>query len=343
MWAGPMLDVDIEDRLDRLSFNPIFRAHLDRRLDEGDRAARYGSLLTHYQLCDLGEAEFGIVPRFYERTDPRQFRAMLDAASKRGLRTIVFGTDDLEPLMKHDSIVLLHPGPTRGAQPFAESLAVPYFFNDRTGGVESRLHESRPSVAFCGQGSVRPGLGALHGTARAFAWAKSRAKPRTVVPPVRGHVSLRSTALEALRSHPMVDDRFIVRDQYRAGATTDAERLRSQAEFDDNLRSARYALCVRGTGNFSARFYEALSFGCVPLFVDTDCVLPFEDQIDWGARTVWVDETDVGSIGDRLVMEHSSATGDPDRSANALRTLWEDWLTQDGYFRHLAPVLRNLL
>ena len=80
-------------------------------------------------------------------------------------------------------------------------------------------------------------------------------------------------------------------------------------KFDDNLRSATYALCIRGAGNFSARFYEALSFGRVPLFVDTRCVLPLEDDIDWRHHCVWVDRSDVGRIGDpaRQTTRHDPA------------------------------------
>ena len=135
----------------------------------------------------------------------------------------------------------------------------------------------------------------------------------------------------------------MVRDRYRAGSTTDTDRDRTQAEFDDNLRSATYALCVRGTGNFSARFCEALSFGRVPLFVDTDCLLPFDEEIDWRAHTVWIDQTEVADIGPRLMEVHAGVLADPARSPQAQRDLWSGWLTQDGYFRHLVATLRTLL
>lgn len=135
----------------------------------------------------------------------------------------------------------------------------------------------------------------------------------------------------------------MIRDQYRAGASSDADRERTQSEFDDNLRSSTYALCVRGTGNFSARFYEALSFGRVPLFVNTNCVLPLEDLIDWRSRSVWIEANDVDKIGDRLVRAHPEVLNDPDRSAAELRRLWVSHLTSDGFFSHLPGVIRSLL
>ena len=164
-----------------------------------------------------------------------------------------------------------------------------------------------------------------------------------MAPPLRGHVGLRSRSLRRLAADPRVDDRFIIRDRYRAGAADEATRARTGEEFDANLRSATYALCVRGTGNFSARFYEALSLGRVPLFVDTRCVLPFEDEIDWWAHTVWLDRSEVDAIGDRLVDAHPHVLADPARRPDVLRRLWEERLTQEGFHSHLPGAVRALL
>ena len=81
----------------------------------------------------------------------------------------------------------------------------------------------------------------------------------------------------------------------------------------------------------------------MPLFVDTACVPPFEDEIDWGSVVVRVDRKDVGSIADHLVASHEHVLGDPARSADALRSLWEDRLTEQGFHRHLVAALRKVL
>lgn len=342
VWAGDLDGIDIHNRSVRLSLNPIVRAHLDHRLNDDDRAERYGSLLTHYRLTEAREAEIAVLPCSFDVTDAVDLRRRVNGAEAHGLRTIVTAAHDLEPLLPSASMVLLHPGPTRGAQPFAAALAIPYFFTDRSIGRPTRQGEDRPSVAFCGQAAVNWPASMVQTSQRAVEWAINRYRPLRVTPPIRGHVSLRSRAIDSLRQDDRVDDRFIIRDRYRAGANSEAERSRTQAEFDDNLRSSTYALCVRGTGNFSARFYEALSFGRVPLFVDTSCVLPFEDEIDWRERCVWVEESEVGEIADRLVAEHDRDDPAGLRSETGLRALWEDRLTQSGFFRHLVPVLRNL-
>ena len=343
VWAGPVSGVNVTDRAARLSLSPILRARLDDRFGDAALAERYGSLRTSYQLTDPDEAEVALLPRALEHTEPAEIHALLKQAEAHGLRTLVFGSDDLEPIMPSASVILLHPGPTRGAQPLADVLALPYLLTDRAQATELRPDGDRPSVAFCGQGATRPGAGTGQAVVRAGRVLVNKVRPRVVPPPVRGHVGLRSAALRDLADHPEVDDHFVIRDQYRAGVSSEQDRARTQQEFDDNLRSATYVLCVRGTGNFSARFYEALSFGRVPLFVDTNCVLPFEDEIDWRARTVWVESRDVRSLGDHLVAAHPDVLIDADRSAQGLRQLWEERLTQDGYFAHLPATVRRLL
>ena len=343
VWAGPLGDVDVANRLVRLGINPIVLAHRDDRFEPEQQRDRYGSLLTHYALTDIGDAEIAVVPLAYEKSGNAELRAVVDRAERAGLPTLVLARHDIEPLMPSESIILLHPGPTRGAQPRARSLALPYFFSDRARTPEIRPDGDRPSVAFCGQGATRPAALAANTLRRAADLVAQRVRPRHVPPHLGGHLPLRAATLDALRCHKGVDDHFVIRDQYRAGSTSTIDRARTQAEFDDNLRAATYALCVRGTGNFSARFYEALSFGRVPLFVDTQCVLPFEDEIDWRSRTVWVDSADASAIGDRLVAAHTDVLGDPNRRAEVLRQLWEDRLTSHGYFRHLVPTLRAML
>lgn len=344
VWSGPLPQVDMSDRAARLGLNPIVRARLDDRLSATDRFDRYGSLDSCYRLVESPhESELALYPFVLAGGKRTSFIRFLKEAERHHLRTVVFGGGDLEPVMPSESVILLHPGPTRGAQPHADALALPYLFTDRAAGDWNRLDTPRASVAFCGQGAIRPTVHLAQTIRRAAQHLEYRTRPRVLPPPVRGHIRLRAAAINRLRRHPGVDDRFIVRDDYRAGVSSDADRARTQTEFDENLRSATYALCVRGTGNFSARFTEALSFGRIPLFVDTHCVLPLDWLIDWRSRCIWVDASDVDTIGDRLVAAHTEAIHDPLRSSQGLRELWENHLTHNGFFGLLPAKLRELI
>lgn len=344
VWSGPLPEVDISDRATRLGLNPIVRARLDHRLSPDDRVDRYGSLDSCYRIVDSpGESELALYPFVLNGGERTTFIPFLREAEKRRLRTVVFGGGDLEPVMPSESVILLHPGPTRGAQPHADALALPYLFTDRAAGDWNRPDAPRPSVAFCGQGAIQPAIHLAQTVRRAAQHLQYRTRPRVVPPPVPGHIRIRAAAIEHLRRHPGIDDHFIVHDDYRAGVSSDADRARTQTEFDENMRSSTYALCVRGTGNFSARFSEALSFGRIPLFVDTHCVLPLDWLIDWKSRCIWVDASDVDTIGDRLVAAHTDAIHDPLRSSQGLRELWESHLTHNGFFQLLPARLRELI
>ena len=94
-----------------------------------------------------------------------------------------------------------------------------------------------------------------------------------------------------------------------------------------------YALCVRGNGNFSYRLYETLCMGRIPVFVDTDCVLPLDFDIAWREHCVWVDETEIDRIGDRILEFHDSVDeGEFEERQRACRDLWETHISPQGFF-----------
>jgi len=114
----------------------------------------------------------------------------------------------------------------------------------------------------------------------------------------------------------------------------------SQLEFAQNLLESDYVLCARGYGNYSHRLYEALACGRIPLFIDTDCVLPFDFAVDWKRFCVWVDQVDLRSVADRVAEFHASISGEEFEELQvACRRFWEEWLSPEAFFanfhRHL--------
>jgi len=59
--------------------------------------------------------------------------------------------------------------------------------------------------------------------------------------------------------------------------------------FIDLMISSYIALCPRGQGAQSFRFYEAMQLETVPLYIsDLDC-RPFKKWIDWNKCSFWVE------------------------------------------------------
>jgi hypothetical protein len=116
----------------------------------------------------------------------------------------------------------------------------------------------------------------------------------------------------------------------------------NRREFVENLLGSDYALCVKGDANASMRFYEALSVGRIPLFLDTACVLPLEDKINYRDFCVFVDWRDIDRIGDILADFHASLT--PERfiaMQKKCREVYETYLRMDAFSGYLAAELQS--
>ena len=188
------------------------------------------------------------------------------------------------------------------------------------GNVADRRWTSRPSVGYCGYVDYRG----------AFEWAQRR---------LRGQISpsmtLRGNAVRALLASPAIEPRIIRRRRFGGGATP-----REREEFAHNLLSSDYALVARGNGNFSFRLYEAMSAGAIPVFLDTDCCLPFDDVLPYRDLFVWVPAHDVSRIADYVTEYHSRLD---DRSLNerrrSIRDIYDRYLSPLGFHRELAARL----
>ncbi len=99
----------------------------------------------------------------------------------------------------------------------------------------------------------------------------------------------RASILKSFEKSTVIKTNFIYRKNYRAGAISEDERQKTTLEYYKNIHDSDYVLCIRGGGNFSVRFYETLLMGKIPVFINTDCLLPFENQINWKNHVVWIE------------------------------------------------------
>jgi hypothetical protein len=151
----------------------------------------------------------------------------------------------------------------------------------------------------------------------------------------------RAQLLKYFENSPLVMTDFIYRNQYRAGAQTDLDRQKTTLEYYNNIVASDYVLCVRGAGNFSVRFYETLMMGKTPVFVNTDCLLPFEDQIDWKQHVIWVEWKDRENVA-AIVSDFHRNISNEDFMQLQLdnRKLWKERLSVAGMLEMIASQLR---
>ena len=110
--------------------------------------------------------------------------------------------------------------------------------------------------------------------------------------------------------------------------------------FFSNIYDNDYTLCIRGNGNWSYRFYQTLACGRIPIFVDTDCVLPLSTHIDWKKYCVWIDRSDLKQIGEAVTDFHASLSESDFMDLQmSCRALWEEHFTPKGFMDNLKHYL----
>ncbi len=100
----------------------------------------------------------------------------------------------------------------------------------------------------------------------------------------------RKKAIKVLRGSSQVLFNLRVRKSFSANLKTaedDMEKLRR--EMVDTILRSDYALDVRGDANNSARLFEILSLGRIPVILDTERNFPFRDKIDYSSFSLIID------------------------------------------------------
>ena len=277
--------------------------------------------------------------------------ALLDREAAAGRRVVVWVDGDQEIDLDHPAAILFEQGP-EASRPRRQATvhAWPVLIHDHLadlydGDPAPRPRPDRPTVGFCGQAAAP-----LSGHARLLA-GKARAhlahrlgRTDRLASPWRSHLRLRRRALAALADDARVETDFVVRDRYRAGVRTFAERADrthpTATDFFANIRANGYTLCVRGGGNFSTRLYETLCLGRIPVIIDTGLVLPGVGDAAWDGLAVVVPVDELDDLADRVVAHHAALDDEAFLDAQRRgRALWVDRLSVAGFFAHLPELL----
>jgi len=154
---------------------------------------------------------------------------------------------------------------------------------------------------------------------------------------------LRGKAVKYLTQSRSIETNFLIRDRSGSAMARCFSREKNEVlrkEYVQNIVESDYLLVVRGGGNFSYRLYEVLSCGRIPVFVNTDCVLPFDHIIDWKRYMVWLEAEDIETIASKIVEFHSKLSNKEfhDLQLNA-RRLYEEWVSPIGFHSQIHRCL----
>ncbi len=150
-------------------------------------------------------------------------------------------------------------------------------------------------------------------------------------------IFLRRKAISALEASQHVRPIVTIRHSFSGLARTiglDPEKARS--EYIQTMQESDFCLAPKGDGNYSLRFYEALSLGRIPVLVDTETVLPFEDRIKYDDVIIRVPMQDVKNIGNIIADEYTHMTKDEfiQRQQKA-RKIFEEFLKPEKFYTTL--------
>ena len=146
----------------------------------------------------------------------------------------------------------------------------------------------------------------------------------------------RAKYLKLLKDSNLIGTNFILRNQYRAGIKTEADKMKTTQEFYENMTQNPYTFCIRGAGNFSVRLYETLAMGRIPVLINTDCKLPLENTINWSKHACIIDEKDIANSAVILRNYHDNLTIKTFEEIQiSNRALWLNSLERVSYFKEI--------
>lgn len=218
--------------------------------------------------------------------------------------------------------------------PFIDDPLKAYF---QTTTKNHREFNSKPTLGFCGyaDGNLYNALKEVTKISIKNLLYRLNIKPQKPHH-VRSSVYKRFQILKRLEFDKRLQSNFILRKNYRAGLIDNKVAHKSTIDFFDNINNSDYVFCYRGAGNFSIRFYQTLAMGRIPVFINTDCILPFENQIDWKNYVIWVEEENEAYISDNILDFHSGLNTETlNKQFQKNRELWETHLRLGSFFKFL--------
>ncbi len=307
---------------------------------------RWGLNHAYFTLVnDYTDAHFVLIPSaindYLKKQDLKKLREINDYRAKANIRAYGYISGDFGVHYKEFShIFYFRMGGFRRQLP-AQNVGFPILVGDqfKNMGCFAFAKAKLPTVGFCG-----------HATKSTVKKYKEYAKCLlengrrflsnpfgTTYEPLFASGYERAKLLALLEASDLVKTHFIYRDNYRANAVTHAQRDATTQEYFENMRHAAYVLCLRGVGNFSVRLYETLMMGKIPIFVDTDCILPFEDSINWKDHVVWVNWPDRKNIAEIVSNFHARISNDDFvQLQERNRQLWQERLSVHGMLKTIA-------
>jgi hypothetical protein len=301
-------------------------------------------LLNSYQFEENPEnADVFVLPLNYNylmKSESNFVKAFKAQANKLKKKLWIYTSGDYGYTIRDISIVTFRLGGFHNRMP-KNTIILPSFITDpytmdNLKGFDSLPWTEKPSIGFVGHAHLsvfkfaKELINYLRHTLKVILKKKlddyQGFYPSSII---RGFI------LKRIEKNDNFNSNFIKRKKYRAGANSQEKLQETTDQFFKNIYDNAYTVCIRGLGNFSVRFYEALAVGRIPILINTNCRLPLNEYIDWKKHCVIVnDVNNLEKIIEAFHKRHDESSFKELQQSN--RKLWLNLLKRESFFKTLT-------
>lgn len=301
-----------------------------------------------FEMSSLKDADLVVVPCNWEpiigRPSQNSVLELLKQAEELDKLTVSFFYNDCShgELPIANGLVFRHSlySHTRKTHDFALPVFCDDFINKYLNKqFPIRKKQPKPIVGFSGYVVPRE----IKTYVKLFLYKARKPFNHKNIPPYNVGHALRFEAISKLEKSSKIQTNFSIRNKsFFHQPSLELQKLQ-RLDYVQNMVDSDYIFCCRGSGNYSIRFYEALSCGRIPVFLDTNCVLPYDFDIDWKKYCIWVNENEISQIADKISDFHDKIS--PQEFIDLqyeCRQVWEKYLCAKGFYanlyRHLIAI-----
>lgn len=275
-------------------------------VDSKDRAFCMVENALNIQFANIQECDFVVLP--YKFRPDAYFKSLCALAQTHNKRVICFFNDDYEQIIDVPSHVTLFRTSMKRSQISVNQMPLAPLVPDwnADGWSFTKLPTTLPSIGFCGA--------VHHGR--------------------KQHI------VHLLANAPTLKPQFILRTGFWApGVPKD----RARKEYIDNIVQNTFTLCYRGAGNFSYRFYEVLSLGRIPIFIDADTPVPWITDKLFSTICVYIkDIKEVEEAVHKFCTKYMGTTAQILQTFQRCRYAWMEYFSAEGFSKHINQFMQAL-
>lgn len=254
--------------------------------------------LKGIEYADENSCNYFALPFKFKDSKEYRFLEILEKSRKCGKKLVCLNNDDFGGDYNITEDVILFRTSLYASQKKNNEYAFPVFIPDIS--KHSKGYSENVSIGFCGD-SNRP---------------------------------IRKEALQILKNGKIIVNHDEVFSFYQ---NPSVDKKIGRERFLNNLQKNTFILCPRGCGNFSYRFYETMCFGRIPIFINTDCVLPFEKEIDYRNEIPFIEENELHLLNDKI--KEYCEKHDLVEKQKRCRKIWEEYFSPNGFIENMKKIL----